>query len=233
MNDILIIRFIRFVPVVFSMGVLIAIYFYPGGNIHNEAQIGYSFTHNFLSDLGGFRSHSGEANFISSFFFAFSLFLFGFAGIAFLFIPKLFKNNRSNYYLASVGSIFFMIGSLFFAGVGLTPHDLYMEMHIFFAINAFRLLIPASFMYLIVLYKSEVDKHFSLILLFLLISTFSYVVYQLSGGNPLENIDEMVRQATVQKLIVLVNIFSIFFISFAFSQQLERIDLVYDKNQKK
>ena len=101
-----------------------------------------------------------------------------------------------------------------------------MKTKYFFAINAFRLLVPASLLYLIVLYRSEVDKYFSLILLFLFMSTFSYVVYQLSGGNPLEDIDEMIRQATIQKMIVLVNIFSIFFISFAFSQQSERNKLL-------
>jgi hypothetical membrane protein len=226
MNSMLAIKFIRLVPLVFSICLLVAIYFYPGGNIHNDSQIGYSFTHNFLSDLGGYESHSGEVNFLSSFFFSFSLFIFGFAGIAFLFIPKIFKKNNINYFLAVTGSIFFMFGSIFFAGVGLTPHDLYLETHIFFAINAFRLLVPASLLYLIVLYRSEVDKYFSLILLFLFMSTFSYVVYQLSGGNPLEDIDEMIRQATIQKMIVLVNIFSIFFISFAFSQQSERNKLL-------
>ena len=59
----------RFVPSFFVIAVCIGIFSYPGGNIHNPEQIGYSFTHNFLSDLGGYRSHSGEVNFISSFFF--------------------------------------------------------------------------------------------------------------------------------------------------------------------
>ena len=68
MNSMLAIKFIRLVPLVFSICLLVAIYFYPGGNIHNDSQIGYSFTHNFLSDLGGYESHSGEVNFLSSFF---------------------------------------------------------------------------------------------------------------------------------------------------------------------
>ncbi|MBV13425.1 MAG: hypothetical protein CMC52_04975 [Flavobacteriaceae bacterium] len=222
MKSILSINFIRFIPIVFSIGILISIFFYPGGNIHDNSQIGYSFTHNFLSDLGGYQSHSGEVNFISSFFFAFSLFLFGFAGIAFLFIPQIFKEDKINYFLALVGSAFFMLGSFFFAGVGLTPHDLFMDEHIFFALNAFRFLIPASFLYLIVLYRSHADKFFSLVLFFLLVSTFAYVIYQLSGGNPMEDMNEMIKQATIQKLIVMVNIFCVFFISFAFSQQLKR-----------
>ena len=70
-NSIYAVRFIRLIPILFIISVSIAIYFYPGGNIHDSSQIGYSFTHNFLSDLGGYRSHSGEVNFLSSFFFGF------------------------------------------------------------------------------------------------------------------------------------------------------------------
>ena len=215
------VKFIRLVPILFLVGIGIAIYFYPGGNIHDSSQAGYSFTHNFLSDLGGYKSHSGEVNFLSSFFFGLSLILFFLAGIAFLYVPYLFKDNALNFKLALGGSIFFAIGSLFFAGVGLTPHDLYMEMHIFFALNAFRLLIPASFLFLIVLYRSRVENYFTFTILFLMLSTFAYVLYQVYGGNPLENIDNMSQQATIQKLIVLVNVLCVFIISYAFSKQYE------------
>ena len=215
------VKFIRLVPILFLVGIGIAIYFYPGGNIHDSSQAGYSFTHNFLSDLGGYKSHSGEVNFLSSFFFGLSLILFFLAGIAFLYVPYLFKDNALNFKLALGGSIFFAIGSFFFAGVGLTPHDLYMEMHIFFALNAFRLLIPASFLFLIVLYRSKVENYFTFTILFLMLSTFAYVLYQVYGGNPLENIDNMSQQATIQKLIVLVNVLCVFIISYAFSKQYE------------
>ena len=215
------VKFIRLVPFLFLVGIGIAIYFYPGGNIHDSSQAGYSFTHNFLSDLGGYKSHSGEVNFLSSFFFGFSLVLFFFAGIAFLYVPYLFKDNALNFKLALGGSIFFAIGSIFFAGVGLTPHDLYMETHIFFALNAFRLLIPASFLFLIVLYRSKVENYFTFTILFLMLSTFAYVLYQVYGGNPLENIDNMSQQATIQKLIVLANVLCVFIISYAFSKQYE------------
>ena len=44
---------IRFVSIFFIVSVIIASYFFPGGNIHNPDQIGYSFSHNFLSELVG------------------------------------------------------------------------------------------------------------------------------------------------------------------------------------
>jgi hypothetical membrane protein len=82
---------LRFVSIYFVLSVLIASYFYPGGNIHDPLQIGYSFTHNFLSDLGGYTSRSGEVNFLSAFFFNFSMFIFSAVGIGFLFFTALFK----------------------------------------------------------------------------------------------------------------------------------------------
>ena len=54
-----------------------------------------------------------------------------------------------------------------------------------------------------------------------MLSTFAYVLYQVYGGNPLENIDNMSQQATIQKLIVLVNVICVFIISYAFSKQYE------------
>ena len=54
-----------------------------------------------------------------------------------------------------------------------------------------------------------------------MISTFAYVLYQIYGGSPLENIDNLSQQAIIQKLIVLVNILCVFIISFAFSNQYE------------
>ena len=67
--------------------------------------------------------------------------------------------------------------------------------------------------------RSKIENYFSFIICLLMISTFAYVLYQIYGGNPLENIENMSQQATIQKLIVLVNILCVFIISYAFSSQ--------------
>ena len=41
-------------------------FFYPGGNINDPHQIGYSFSYNFFSDLGTTISYSGQDNFIDT-----------------------------------------------------------------------------------------------------------------------------------------------------------------------
>ena len=213
------VKILRFVSVFFLGSVCIAMYFYPGGNIHDPEQIGYSFTHNFLSDLGGYQSHSDEVNFISGFFFNVSMFLFILVGVAFFYVPILFKGDSVNYRLALGGSALFLVGTVFFSGVGLTPYDLYLDLHVFFAVNAFRFLVPASLLYFIVLLRSSVDTRFALMTGLYLFCVAAYVGYQIMGGNPFESAEEMVRQATLQKLIVIASVVNIFSLSFAFEHQ--------------
>ena len=214
------VKVIRFVTIFFVVAVIIASYFYPGGNIHDTAQSGYSFTHNFLSDLGGLESHSGEDNIISSIFFNLSMLLFFFIGISFLFVPILFKENKPTFILAIVGSLFFFIGSMFFAGVGFTPYDVFFDLHVFFALNSFRLMIPASLIYLIVFLRSSLNiKYVAVIALFLFLVT-AYVIYLNFGENPLSNKEAMIVSATIQKFIAFMSVMTVFSLSFGFSKRI-------------
>ena len=216
---------LRFVTIFFTISVFVSMFFYPGGNIHDPLQIGYSISHNFLSDLGGYKSQSGLPNFISFLIFNFSMILFTLIGISFLFIPTLFKEDIISFIISIIGSAFLFFGTLFFAGVGLTPYDLYLDEHIFFAINAFRLLVPGLVLYFFVLTRSSVSKKYSVMIFCLLFFTFLYVVYQILSDSPLTSIEQMVEQAIIQKIITLVNIICMFFLSFAFSERLKDIKL--------
>ncbi len=219
------VKVIRFVTIFFVLSFFISSYFYPGGNIHDPSQLGYSFINNFLSDLGGIESHSGEDNFISSVLFNSSMLLFFLPGISFLFVPLLFKEDKITFAFAIMGSSFFFLGSCFFAGVGLTPHDLFLDLHVFFALNSFRLLIPASILYLIVFLRSPLNNRFSIVIVLFLILTTSYVFYQLFGGNPLENKDIMINQAIIQKIIAFLSIISMFSLSYGFSKRIDQLNL--------
>lgn len=219
------VKVIRFVPIFFVLASIIAAYFYAGGNIHNPSQVGYSVTHNFLSDLGGFKSHSGKVNILSALLFNISMIMFILVGVSFLFVPRLFKENKTNYSLSILGSIFFFLGTVFFAGVGFTPYDLYLDMHVFFAINAFRFLIPASVLYFTVLLRSSISNKYALAIIVLFLFTFFYVVYQIVSASPLESLEKMVEQATLQKIIALINVVSIFILSFAFEEQIRKLKL--------
>ena len=191
------VKVIRFVTIFFVIAVIAASYFYPGGNIHDSNQLGYSFTHNFLSDLGGLESHSGEDNIISSIFFNLSMLFFFFIGISFLFVPILFKENKPTFILAIVGSLFFFIGSMFFAGVGFTPYDVFFDLHVFFALNSFRLMIPASLIYLIVFLRSSLSIKYIVVIASFLFLVTAYVIYLNIGENPLSNKEALITSATI------------------------------------
>ena len=216
------VKVIRFVTIFFVIAVIAASYFYPGGNIHDSNQLGYSFTHNFLSDLGGLESHSGEDNILSAIFFNLAMLLFFFIGISFLFVPFLFKDNKLTFILAIIGSSFFFIGSMFFAGVGFTPYDVFFDLHVFFALNSFRLMIPASLIYLIVFLRSSLGiRYISVIASFLFLIT-GYVIYLNFGENPLSNKDAMITSATIQKFIALMSVATVFSLSFGFSKKINQ-----------
>ena len=214
---------LRFVTIYFIISVLVSIYFYPGGNIHDPFQVGYSISHNFLSDLGGYKSHSGLPNLISFLIFNFSMVLFTLIGISFLFIPKLFRDDNLSFTISIIGSAFLFFGTFFFAGVGFTPYDLFLNEHVFFALNAFRLLVPGLVLYFFVLVRSNVSKKYSIMIFILLFFTLSYVVYQIVSDSPLTSVEQMVEQAIIQKIITFVNIICMFFLSFAFSERLKDI----------
>ena len=101
------VHLIRFVSIYFLLSVFIASILYPGGNIFEPDQLGYSFSKNYLSDLGGYMSRSGEINFLSSFIFNTSMLFYAASGIGFLFVPNLFRDDRNIYKLAWIGSFFY------------------------------------------------------------------------------------------------------------------------------
>ena len=78
-------------------------------------------------------------------------------------------------------------------------------------------------LYFIILLRSEVDNRFDWVPSGYLLFVVAYVGYQLLAGNPFDSLDEMVRQATIQKLIVIASVVSIFSLSFAFQKQIDII----------
>ena len=219
------VHIIRFVAIFFVTSCIIASFFFPGGNIHNPDQIGYSFSHNFLSELGGYVTFAGKTNSVSSFFFNSALFCFLLVGFSSFFIPSLFKENKTSFICACIASVLFFIGMVFFAGVALTPHDLYRDAHVFFAINAFRWLIPASLFFVIAFFLSDADNKYTIINIIFLICTVIYVIYQIYSGNPRVNEELLVQNVLMQKSIAIIHIISILSLTFCFDSQIKRKNL--------
>ena len=114
---------------------------------------------------------------------------------------------------------------MFFAGVALTPHDLYREAHVFFAINAFRWLVPASLFFVIAFFLSDADNKYTIINIIFLISTAIYVIYQLNAGSPRLSEELLVQNVLMQKAIASIHVISIFSLTFCFNDQIKRKNL--------
>mgnify|MGYP003319027011 CR=1 FL=1 len=138
---------------------------------------------------------------------------------------SLFRENKTSFICACIAAVLFFIGMVFFAGVALTPHDLYRDAHVFFAINAFRWLIPASLFFVIAFFLSDADNKYTIINIIFLISTIIYVIYQIYSGNPRVNEELLVQNVLMQKSIAIIHIISILSLTFCFDSQIKRKNL--------
>ena len=184
---------------------IIAILSYPGGTYIDHATIGYSFTRNFLSDLGRTLSFSDEVNFLSAQLFNMSLILAGLIFSSFyLHVHKVFSidNLRT---LALIGSFFGVLGGLSLAGVGLTPADIYLDLHIICATWLFRFFFVASLCYSMVIFRhSQFENKYAMGYLVFTFSILLYIIISELGPSPKEVPWALTLQAVSQKMILLI-----------------------------
>ena len=119
----------RLATILFIVLQIIGMGAYPGGTMHDETTTGYSFTQNFFSDMGVYEARNGDPNYLSMIIFAFSLALVGITfTIYYIVMPQVFGNDRLNYGLSIIGTIFAFGGSICLIGTGLTPSDLALDL---------------------------------------------------------------------------------------------------------
>ena len=180
-------------------------FFYPGSTYLNNLSSGYSFTQNFLSDLGRTLTFSGEVNSLSSQLFNMSLVLAG--GVFSLFYLHVYKvfNIENQKMLAFIGSFFGILGGLSLVGVGLTPADLYLEIHIVCATWLFRFFFVASLCYSIVIFRhAQFENKFAAGYLVFTFSILLYIFVSEIGPDPKISQFALVLQVVSQKIILLI-----------------------------
>jgi hypothetical membrane protein len=195
----------RLVLGIFVILNIIAMLSYPGGTFLDDATVGYSFTRNFLSDLGRTLSYPGEVNFLSAQLFNMALILSGvvFANF-YLYVRKIFieENQRT---LALIGSFFGVLGGISLAGVGLTPADLYLELHMICATWLFRFFFVASLCYSIVIFRhSKFENKYAMGYLVFTFSILLYILISELGPSPKEVPWALTLQVVSQKMILLI-----------------------------
>ena len=184
---------------------IIAIISYPGGTYIDHTTIGYSFTRNFLSDLGRTFSFSEEINFLSSQLFNMSLILAGviFAGF-YLYVRKVFSAENLQT-LSLIGSFFGVLGGFSLIGVGLTPSDIYLDLHIICANWLFRFFFVASLCYSMVIFRhSKFENKYAMGYLVFTFSILLYIIIVELGPDPKINQLALSIQVISQKLILFI-----------------------------
>ena len=151
---------------------------YNGGNTIDHHGIVYSFSLNFLSDLGRVSGYGGQNNTLSFYSFNLSLAIIGIAFLTyFLFLPSLHNSNPRSFLFSRIGSFFGCFSSICFAGVGMTPADSLLDMHIFFANWVFRSMSIAVLFYaLTFIFLSKNNLFLSLLFLLSGIVVLAHIV---------------------------------------------------------
>jgi hypothetical protein len=118
---------------VFVVLTSLAMLIYAGGSVSDHAARGYSFTNDFLSNMGMLTALSGHPNWISASLFFISLAAAGVCLVIFFIIfPRFFQSTRSQKILSLIGSIFGVLAGISFIGIAFAPADVARPAHIQF-----------------------------------------------------------------------------------------------------
>ena len=200
---------------------------YPGGTIHDTTTVGYSFSENFFSGMGAYSARNGTPNYLSMIIFSYSLTLAGLTYfIYYLKLPHILGNNRFNYIIASIGSIFAFGGSICLIGTGLTPTDLVFDIHVFFANNIFHCFLISALSYSVVIIRNPfINKIYAAGYGFFCIAILVYVLI-LHFGPPVSIGQKgLIFQVVSQKVIVIVFLITILHQSYGL-KSLEKLNRI-------
>lgn len=189
---------------------LAAMLVYPGGTVSDPATVGYSFFHNFFSDLGRTVSPLGQSNTLSFVLFVVALVLAGLGLVLFsLVIPSLFRRLPAARAFSLVGSLAGVVSGFSFVGVGLAPADLFLSAHALFVQVAFLSLFLAALAYsgAILVDRDYPRRYLAVFVAFaLLLSGYLWLLF---FGPALDSPHGLVIHATGQKIIVYAAIASV------------------------
>lgn len=206
----------------------IAASLYPGctKEVINYQSDHYSFTHNFLSGLGSMQTNTDNANTAierldntpSMLLFNASLVIIGISVLMFYFyFHSLFvfiEDDERSIKLARYAKPFGMLAGVFYAGVGLVPHDLHFGWHVFFAHGAFSVLLVVCSLHALAVYRSnKLHNGYALgyVLFCVFLATYLCIIFlgPEIGPNRHYSENDLILQVVAQKTIVLTFICSI------------------------
>ncbi len=203
-------RWVMAACLLFAVLTASAMLVYPGGTIANHATTGYSFLHNFFSDLGNTTTWSGLPNPISASLFFVALVAAG-SGMALFFIAfaRFFQAERTVMILSRLGSLAGVLSALCFIGVAFSPANLSLDLHVQFVNWAFRLFPVAVILYIIAILRQSFYPRRAVLVLGAFAILLILYLWLLSYGPGVKMADGEMIQATGQKIIVYASILTV------------------------
>jgi hypothetical membrane protein len=207
---------------IFFVCCIIAALIHPGSHkeiIHYQSDY-YSFTHNFLSELGSLKTNTDETNPAiiqedntpSMLLFNGSLILIGISLMIFYFhfkkvFPFMGDTSKSVFYSKITMPVGLLAG-FFYAGVGFVPHDLNFEAHVFFANYAFLTLFFLCILHGLTVYHSKsLGNTYVLgyVVFCILLFVYLRIIFfgPQVGPGKIYSEDDLILQVIAQKSIVL------------------------------
>ena len=193
---------------------LIAMLFYPGGSYANLNQPGYSFSHNFFSDLGLRTAHNGQPNPLSRALFTTALTLTGLTlALFFIQFRCFFLDTRRDQLLSLAGAVLGLGAGICFVGVAFTPADVYLDAHVQFVMWAFRLFPLAVLCFTLVMFRTTtLPRGYAYVFLGFFALLVAYYLL-LTRGPGFAASQGQVIQALGQKIIVYASLISTMIVS--------------------
>ena len=184
---------------------ILAMFIYPGGTYQEPDLNSYKFTMNYFSDLGRTMTMNGTNNFFACFLFNLNLLMIGSLMVVFFYyLPELFKQNKTAYMLCRISSLIAITSGIAFAGVGLTPSDLYLDEHMFFVRWAFRSYLLVAVLFIPTILKApEWKNKYAAAYVFFALFLLTYNLIMDFGPDGKETMEGLVFQVVAQKIIVL------------------------------
>lgn len=207
---------------IFFICCIIAALIHPGSHkeiIQYQSDY-YSFTHNFLSELGSLKTNTDETNPAiiqedntpSMLLFNGSLILIGITLMIFYFhFKKVFQfmdDTGKSVFFSKITMPVGLLAGFFYAGVGFVPHDLHFETHVFFANYAFLTLFFLCILHGLTVYHSKsLGNTYVLgyVVFCILLFVYLRIIFfgpQIGPGE-IYSEDELMLQVIAQKSIVL------------------------------
>lgn len=186
---------------------LLAMLFYPGGTQADPGTSGYSFFHNFFSDLGRTHVPAGAPNTASFLLFTVALAVAG-AGLILFCVASLgfFAKPLPARLLSWLGLLCGFASGIGFIGVAFAPADRLLAIHRWFVMLAFQAFLPAVIAFLLAMLLTKgYPRRYVLVYLAFAVLLAGYVVL-INAGPPHTTAQGLVVQAAGQKIIVYASI---------------------------